>query len=65
MVNPIPKYDRKAIVKRIRQEGRDAFGAGKHRQTNPYQAEKTMNTYQWYQGYDAAKAEAEREDDDS
>lgn len=42
-------YDRKKIVKLIREEGAEAKRQGRHRETNPY---SDMDRYQWWVGYD-------------
>ncbi len=48
-------YNRKAIVKKLREEGREAFFAGKNRQQCPY---RYMDQFQWLQGYDWAEDDA-------
>jgi hypothetical protein len=45
-------YDRKKLVKSLREEGRKAFFAGKSRQSNPH---KYMDAYQWNRGFDSAE----------
>jgi ribosome modulation factor len=47
---------RREIVKRVREEGRQAAEVGRHRQTCPYGND--MNRYQWLGAYDAAQSEA-------
>jgi hypothetical protein len=42
-------YNRKELVKRIREEGAEAKRQGKTRESNPY---KYMSEYQWFRGYD-------------
>lgn len=43
-------YDRKALVEKIRDEGRAARRAGRHVQTNPYPS-NSMDSYQWRSGW--------------
>jgi hypothetical protein len=45
------KQRRKEEVKRLRQEGADAFAAGKRITQNPY---RFMDGYQWSQGWNSA-----------
>lgn len=45
---------RRAEVRRVREEGRQAFLAGKHRETNPYSPIST-DRHQWWVGYDDAE----------
>jgi ribosome modulation factor len=49
------KDDRKKEIERLREEGRQAFLAGKHIQTNPYASHHSMDTYQWRIGYREAE----------
>ena len=49
-------YNRKAIVKRLRQEGQEAFLAGKNRQQCPH---RYMDQFQWLQGFAWAEQDAE------
>jgi hypothetical protein len=42
-------YNRKELVKQIRQEGAEAKRQGKFRESNPYQY---MEGFQWFRGYD-------------
>ena len=42
-------YNRKEIVKQIREEGAEAKRQGKTRESNPY---KYADEYQWFRGYD-------------
>jgi ribosome modulation factor len=49
---------RKLEIARCRQEGRDAFAAGKHIQTCPY---GHMDMMHWVDGWVAARDEAEQE----
>ena len=48
-------YNRKEIVKRLREEGMAAFLAGKKRQLCPY---RYMDEYQWLLGFDWAESNA-------
>jgi len=42
-------YNRKELVKQIREEGAEAKRQGKPRSSNTY---KYMDEYQWFRGYD-------------
>lgn len=52
---------RRGEIERLREEGREAFLAGRHIQTVPRQYIGTMDRYQWESGYQQAKDEAARD----
>ena len=43
---------RKKEIARLRQEGADAYHAGKSIHSNPYGSPYSPNAYQWRQGYE-------------
>ena len=54
---PVSTLRRRKIIAQLREEGRAAYHAGRHVQTNPH---KYMDALQWHQGYVDAQHEAER-----
>lgn len=59
------KQRRKAIVQRLRAEGRQAFQDGRHIQNVPREYVGNMDEYQWLQGYLDAQREAQHEESQS